>query len=83
MMFFEFGTGLVLIWVLNWMWMFWQIVKFTPNWRESDVDSDQLVENFITNAPPNLIEFFTKVAQTNPVFGVTGVVLLLMSMIIA
>lgn len=80
-MFLQLGLAAILIWFLNWAWMIWQILRYTPNWRDNDIDSDQIATNFVVNAPEDLIEFFAKVATGNPYLGMVGVVFIMLSFI--
>lgn len=61
----QVGFALWTIWVLNCCYVAHQIFKHTPNWRDADVDSDQLVQNFLTNTPPERLEFVKNVSSMN------------------
>lgn len=71
------GVAFLTIWILNWMWMFWEIIRHTPNWKEEDVTSDEIVQTFMTNTPLEKLEMIQKVAQVNPLLFLSGIALLL------
>lgn len=81
-MFMQMGLAFMVIWAGNFVWMIYQVVKHTPNWRDEDVTSDDILNNFMMNATLEQIEMLRKVAQINPMMGMGGVTLLLMSLII-
>jgi len=50
-MFLQIGAALLMIWLLNLGYMVYEIFRHTPNWRDDDVDSDEIVQNFMMNTP--------------------------------
>jgi len=78
----QFGAAFLMIWLLNWMWMFYQIIRHTPNWRDEGVDADEIVQNFMTNAPLELIEKIQTIGQANPFLFVAGITMILMGFLI-
>lgn len=82
MMILQIGTAFLMIWILNWLWMLWEILRHTPNWRDEDVNADEIAQNFMTNTPLEKLQMIQKVSEVNPMFGMTGVTFLLLAMII-
>jgi hypothetical protein len=78
----QFGAAMILLWLANWLWILYEVYKYTPNWHDKDVDSDEIAQNFMTNAPPEKIEKMSKIADMNPIIGMSGVALLLLATII-
>ena len=78
----QFGTAMILLWLANWLWIFYEVVKHTPNWTDKEVDTDEIAQNFMTNASPERIEKMSKIANMNPVIGMSGIALLLLATII-
>ncbi len=78
----QFGAAVLLIWLMNWMWIFYEIIRHTPNWTNKEVDSDEIVQNFMTNSTFEKIEMIQKVGKMNPALGMIGASLLLIAMII-
>jgi len=78
----QLGAAFLLIWVGNFFWMIYQIVKHTPNWLDKEVDTDEILSNFVTNTTQEQMENIRTVARLNPMMGLSGVMLLLMGMLI-
>lgn len=70
------------IWFMNLAWLIREVLKHTPNWRDEDVDSDEIVQNFMTNTPMERLEFIQKIGQINPMIGLSGVMFLLFALIL-
>lgn len=81
-MFLQLGAGLLMIWMFNWLWMLWEILRHTPNWRDSEVDSDEIVQNFMMNTPIERLQMLQKINEINPLMGMSGVFFLLFAMVI-
>lgn len=82
MMIVQMGLAFLCIWIGNLLWMVFQVVRYTPNWRDENVNIDDIMMNFMTNATLEQIEMIRKVAQVNPMMGMSGVMLLLMALIV-
>jgi hypothetical protein len=82
MMFLQVGVAFLMIWLMNWLWMLWEILRHTPNWRDDGVDSDEIAQNFMTNTPIEKLQMIQKIAELNPMLGMTGVAFLLLAMVI-
>ena len=78
----QMGLAFLTIWICNFFWMIYQVVKHTPNWRDKEIDTDEILSNFVTNTTQEQMENIRTVARLNPMMGVTGVTLLLMGWII-
>lgn len=75
-----FGLALLLLWFLNIVWIFIEVLKHTSDWE--DVDAEKVIMNFMSNTPPNRMELIYKVAEVNPMIGLSGLVIVIFSMII-
>jgi hypothetical protein len=82
MMILQVGVAFLMIWLMNWLWMLWEILRHTPNWRDNDVDSDEIAQNFMTNTPIEKLQMIQKISEVNPMLGMTGVAFLLLAMVI-
>lgn len=82
MMVVQMGVAFLCIWLGNLFWIIFQVVRYTPNWRDDNVSVEDIMMNFMTNATLDQIEFIRKVSQINPMIGMSGVALLLMALII-
>lgn len=78
----QIGAALLMIWILNIFWMVWEIVRHTPNWKDDDVNTDEIVQNFMMNTPLEKIEQLRKVSEYNPFFGMGGISFLLLAMVL-
>jgi len=78
----QLGAALLMIWVLNIGFMVYQVVRHTPNWKDDDVDVDEIAQNFMKNAPLEQIQMIHRIEQMNPFFGYAGVIFLLAAMVI-
>lgn len=81
MILFQFGIGVLLIWILNWGWLIFEIFRYTPDWSDDNIDSDDIVSNFMKNCPPERFDMFQKVATMNPYMGMAGIAMLIASTI--
>lgn len=75
------GIALCIIWFMNLVWIVREFVRHTPNWKDEDVTSDEIVQNFMANTPLEKIEFIMKIAEFNPVLGMSGLSCLLLAFI--
>jgi hypothetical protein len=78
----QLGLAFIVIWAGNLMWMIYQVVRHTPNWRDKDVDINEIMTNFVTNTTQEQLEMIRRVSQVNPMMGMSGVMLLLMAWIL-
>lgn len=77
----EIGIFLLVLWLANWIFMLTEFLRHTPNWRDEDVDPDELVKNFLMNTPLEKIQMIQATAQTNPLLGISGCILILFALI--
>lgn len=76
------GLALLLIWLMNWIWMIREVLRHTPNWRDKDVESDEIVQNFMNNTPLERMLFIQKIGEMNPIIGVSAIAIILTAFII-
>ena len=81
-MFMQLGAACLAIWAMNWYFMLREFLQHTPNWREDEVDSDEIIQNFLANTPLERLMFIQKLAQMNPLFLMSGAVMLLFGLLI-
>lgn len=72
----QFGLAFLVIWFLNWSWILYQILKFTPNWKDEEIDHNQIIQNFMTSAPLELIQQLQFISQNNPIIFLLGFALI-------
>lgn len=75
-MFLQMGVGFLLIWILNWSWVIHEVLSYTPGWQNKLGDGDEIMSNFIANAPFERILMIKNIAIMNPLLFITGLVLL-------
>ena len=78
----QLGVAFLLIWMGNFFWIVYQIVRHTSGWVDKEVDVDEIFSNFLANTTQEQMENIQTVARLNPMMGLTGVILLLMGWII-
>lgn len=76
------GIALCLIWFMNLVWIVREFIRHTPNWMDEDVTSEEIVQNFMANTPLEKLEFIGKLAQFNPILGMSGLSVLLLAIIL-
>lgn len=82
-MFLQLGLACVIIWFINILWISWVVIKHNPDWRDQDkVDAEKIIMNFMSNASPETIEWIRRISTHNPMFGMCGLSLLLLSIIV-
>lgn len=81
-MFLQLGGACLCIWVMNWVFMIREVLQHTPNWRDGDVDGEEIVQNFMMNTPLDRLMFIQKLAQINPMMFVSGIVLLMFGLLL-
>ena len=82
-MFIQLGIACFMIWLLNWSWIFYTIFKHTKDeWKDADVDGDEIVMKFLAKADMELLQKFQMVTTINPNFFWIGAALLTLGLII-
>lgn len=79
---FPLAFGVCFIWFANIVWMVREFIQHTPNWKDEDVTSEEIIQNFMANTPLERLEFIRKVAEFNPLIGMTGLALIALAFII-
>jgi hypothetical protein len=75
----QIGLALLMIWMMNFAWMIWEVLRCTPDWTDEDAES--IAQNFIMNTPSEKLQFIQKVGKFNPWIGLGAVTILIMTMI--
>jgi hypothetical protein len=78
----QIGLALLIIWIMNIMFIVYALLKHTPNWRDEDTETMDLLQNFMTNASLPQIQMIQNVIKMNPFFGVGAVVCIIAAMVI-
>ena len=81
-MFMQLGAACLVIWAMNWYFMLREILQHTPNWLEDQVSADEITQNFLANTPLERLIFIQKLARMNPLFLLSGAVMLLFRLLI-
>lgn len=68
----QLGFACLILWLVNFCWLLYTIMKETPNWRDEEVDSNDIVTNFLKNSSVEKIKFFGSVGKLNPWIGISG-----------
>ena len=82
MILFMGGLFLGMLWVLNWGYLFYIMIKHTPNWRDPELDSDGIVNDFLKNVPIETLLFTEKVATLNESISPIAIILLVAGIIL-
>lgn len=75
----DLGVAFLFFWLLNVIWVWYELIKHTPNWKETD--QKEIFANFITNAPLEKIRFVSTIGNVNPWIGLSGVLFILLGFI--
>lgn len=78
----QLGIAFIFIWFFNLIWMIREILKHTPNWKDHDVDTDEIIKNFMANTPLERMEMIHKIGEINPLIGLSAISMLLFAFII-
>jgi hypothetical protein len=78
----QLGLGLWLLALMNNGYIIREIYKHTPNWRDENVTSDELLQNFMTNTPLDRLEMISKLGKTNPALFIGGALCITFAFII-
>lgn len=79
-MLFQIGVALLIIWVLNWCWIFWQLISTVKNWKELK-SSDDLLKEFLANTSEEQLRNLDQIANMNPFFWQGGLAFIIVALI--
>jgi hypothetical protein len=78
----QLGLGMLLLALMNNGYIVREVYKHTPNWRDEDVTSDDLVKNFMTNTPPDRLQLIGMISKANPTLLIGGALCIVLAMVI-
>jgi hypothetical protein len=78
----QVGLALLVIWIMNIMFILIALLQHTPNWRDKDTESSDLLQNFITNATIVQVQMLQNAIKMNPFFGFMAVVFIVAAIVI-
>jgi hypothetical protein len=78
----QLGLGLWLLALMNNGYIIREIYRHTPNWRDEGVTSDDLIQNFMTNTPPDRLEIIGNLGKLNPTLFIGGALCVALALII-
>lgn len=71
----QIGAALLMIWLMNWLYVLYKILRYSPNWRDEETAADEIVQNFVTDADIDEIEQIKNIVDATPYFGWAGLLL--------
>jgi hypothetical protein len=80
-MFIQLGLTCFFICAINLIFMVREVVHYTPNWKDTDVDADEISSNFLANATPESLKFIRQISNTNKAFFMSGLFMIMVSLI--
>jgi len=78
----QLGIGMICIWLMNHGYILREVLRSTPNWLDTDINAEQIVQNFIANTPLEQIKLIVTIAHSNKFFGPVGLLFLIAAIII-
>jgi hypothetical protein len=78
----QVGLALLVIWIMNLVFIIASLLKHTPDWRDKDTASADLLQNFITNATIVQIQMLQNAVKMNPFFGFAAVMCIVAAIVI-
>lgn len=57
-------------------------MQHTPNWTDSEISQEEILQNFLANTPPDRLQFVQQLGEVNPFIGVLGLSLLCFAFIL-
>ena len=76
----QIGMTLLVIWLMNFMWIIWEVLRCTPDWKDEGTDVETIAQNFLMNSSPEKIQFIKNVGEVNPWIGLSAVTVILLAM---
>jgi hypothetical protein len=79
-MLFQIGAALLIIWVLNWLWVIYQIINNVDDWMEHKT-SDELLRSFLANTPMEQLGNIEQVSKMNSLCWKAGLAFLIAALV--
>jgi hypothetical protein len=78
----QLGLGALLLALMNIGYIIIEVFKHTPDWRNEDVSSDDVVKNFMTNSPPETLKIIGLMSKANPALIIGGILCIVLAILI-